>query len=294
MKPLNIAVACHTILSSLTVAFGGEHYLSWDDSSQEFRDASIHYVEKLLAEPEATPEKLHAAWSESMLASGWEFGEDYNLEAKLHPNLVEYSELSDLQKAKDHALAALVNHLRDIPDPSTFLELSGEVITLRKQVMSLREQLEQRQHQEVKEIQEKTGIAIQYIGMKSMWSDRIYGTGLTFTPTQRRVVPVAIAEKLLKHPEFRKVVKNNVAPGELQAVDVDVKLQSEKVDEEKTKDEQEQNKIYDEIETISRMNTKAVLKYVRENYDQKLDEGLGLKALREEAVSLIHRFGVVG
>lgn len=294
MKPLNIAIACHAILSALTVASGGEEYLPWDDTAQETRDTTVAYVEKLLTETESTPEKLHTAWSESMVANGWQFGDNFNEEAKLHPNLVPYSDLSDLQKSKDHALSALVNHLRDLPDPTTFLELSGEVITLRKRQEDYLEKLALREQQEVQELQEKTGVAIQYIGIKPMFVDGLYGSGLTFTPTQRRVVPVSVAEKLLKHPEFRKVVKNNVRVGELQVVDADVNQEAAKALIKKEKTDEEQNKLFDELEVVNRMNTKGVLKYARENYDMKLDETLGLPKLREEVASLIHRFGVVG
>lgn len=294
MKPLNIAIACFVAMSASSIAFGGEPSLGWDDTPEYKRESSIALVEKILANPEATPESFHTDWVAKMIADGWKFDQLYDETLKTHPQLVLYADLSQEQRTNDHITFAMVNHLRDLPDPTTFLELSAEVIGMRKREAKYIEKLEQRQQQEIKEIQEKVGIAVQYIGMKAMFVDRLYGTGLTFTPTQRRVVPVSVAEKLLKHPEFRKVVTNNVGLGELQVVDADVKQETQKQQKEQTQKTEEENKIFDEIETINRMNTKAVLKYVRENYDQKLDESLGLKGIREEAINLIHRFGLVG
>jgi hypothetical protein len=59
----------------------------------------------------ATPEQLHASWSELKRSEGWVYGPVKDFEAKTHPCLVPYAELPDAQRAKDVLFGAVVRAL---------------------------------------------------------------------------------------------------------------------------------------------------------------------------------------
>lgn len=81
----------------------------WDTAPTWQRESAVEGVRKALAG--ATAEGLHQSWCESKVKDGWNFGPVKDAEAKTHPCLVQYSELPEGQKAKDHLFGAIVNAL---------------------------------------------------------------------------------------------------------------------------------------------------------------------------------------
>lgn len=59
----------------------------------------------------ATPEQQHQAWREAREADGWVHGPVKDPVAKTHPCLVAYSQLPEMQKAKDALFGAIVRSL---------------------------------------------------------------------------------------------------------------------------------------------------------------------------------------
>lgn len=54
-----------------------------------------------------SPEELHGSWMQAYFAMGWVYGEKYDREAKVHPDLVPYAELGQLKQDKDAVFVAL-------------------------------------------------------------------------------------------------------------------------------------------------------------------------------------------
>lgn len=54
-----------------------------------------------------SPEKLHGCWMLSYITMGWKYGEKYNREKKIHPDLVPYAELEQREQDKDAVFVAL-------------------------------------------------------------------------------------------------------------------------------------------------------------------------------------------
>ena len=54
-----------------------------------------------------TPEKLHRDWMQAYIEMGWVHGENYDREAKVHPDLVPYAQLGQLERDKDAVFVAL-------------------------------------------------------------------------------------------------------------------------------------------------------------------------------------------
>jgi uncharacterized protein YfiM (DUF2279 family) len=71
-----------------------------EPDAQDLRSNRIG-VESILANPEAGPEAQHELWMQTRLADGWKWGPVKDKEAKLHPDLVPYDQLPDVEQRKD-------------------------------------------------------------------------------------------------------------------------------------------------------------------------------------------------
>ena len=61
-------------------------------------------------------------------------------------------------------------------------------------------------HQE-QDMNQSTDVAVTYTGTDDPYKDRIYRSGLTFTPGQTRVMPAPLAARFLRHSDVFKVGK---------------------------------------------------------------------------------------
>lgn len=58
-------------------------------------------TEWVLNNPLATAEDNHKCWMETKAKLGWKYGEVLDVEKKTHPDMVEYSKLSEIERRKD-------------------------------------------------------------------------------------------------------------------------------------------------------------------------------------------------
>jgi RyR domain-containing protein len=108
-----IARVCHEANRAFAVATGESLetlHPSWDDAPGEIRESSRIGVQTALNG--ATPEKLHESWMSSKYAAGWVYGPVRNNTAKIHPCLVPYDDLPEVQRRKDALFSAIVNALK--------------------------------------------------------------------------------------------------------------------------------------------------------------------------------------
>lgn len=75
----------------------------WQKNSA--RDGVIFHI----LNPEATPENSHENWLKGKIADGWVYGPVKDVEKKIHPCMVPYSDLPAHQQAKDHLFRAIVH-----------------------------------------------------------------------------------------------------------------------------------------------------------------------------------------
>ena len=107
-----IAELAHELNRAWCDITGESDKLSWSESSQEIRDATIHGVKKILeSHYQPTPEQMWNEWKQYKLKAGWSKG-CYSVENKTHPNLVEeYEELSEIDRMKDRIFITSVSIL---------------------------------------------------------------------------------------------------------------------------------------------------------------------------------------
>ena len=56
-----------------------------------------------------SPEENHECWIQYRKESGWVYGEKYNEEYKTHPDMIDYSELSEAAKAKNDIFLSIID-----------------------------------------------------------------------------------------------------------------------------------------------------------------------------------------
>ena len=80
----------------------------WGKREQDFRDQFLQVIERQCGpQRSSSPEELHGSWMQAYLAMGWVYGEKYDRENRVHPDLVPYAELGKLEQDKDAVFVAL-------------------------------------------------------------------------------------------------------------------------------------------------------------------------------------------
>ena len=100
-KIRKIAELCHTMNKIFCETIGDESHAEWQDTSIVIRESAISGVKYKLKNPQATSRQMHSNWSNDKVSAGYRYGDKKCDIAKTHPNLVEYSKLSNNEKYKD-------------------------------------------------------------------------------------------------------------------------------------------------------------------------------------------------
>ncbi len=80
----------------------------WAEREQLFRDQFLEVIERQCGEQRSrSPEELHGSWMQSYFSMGWVYGKEYNREKRVHPDLVPYDDLGQLERDKDSVFVAL-------------------------------------------------------------------------------------------------------------------------------------------------------------------------------------------
>ncbi len=74
-----------------------------------------------------SPEENHECWIQYRKDTGWVYGEKYNEEAKTHPDMIDYSELSEVAKAKNDIFLSIVDVFYPAAEYDTFGDDDNEV-----------------------------------------------------------------------------------------------------------------------------------------------------------------------
>lgn len=111
LTELDVAMACHEANRALCRAQSDLSQPSWTDAPAWQRDSALMGVRMHLDNPESTPADSHESWLAQKISDGWVYGRDKDADAKTHPCIVPYSELSAEQQSKDYLFRAVVHGL---------------------------------------------------------------------------------------------------------------------------------------------------------------------------------------
>lgn len=74
----------------------------WEDREESFRAQFLKVIDLQCGEHRScSPEELHGSWMQAYFAMGWVYGSVYSRENKVHPDLVPYASLGQLERDKD-------------------------------------------------------------------------------------------------------------------------------------------------------------------------------------------------
>lgn len=107
----HIARVCHEANRAWCEANGDDSQRAWADAEDWQRESAINGVKFALANPDAAPSAQHNAWMQAKLDDGWTHGTVKDAEAKTHPCIVPYSDLPEVERAKDALFLATVRAL---------------------------------------------------------------------------------------------------------------------------------------------------------------------------------------
>ena len=80
----------------------------WLEREQDFMEQFRDVIERQCGEQRSvSPEELHGSWMQAYLTMGWVYGDTYDREKRIHPDLVPYSQLGQLERDKDAVFVAL-------------------------------------------------------------------------------------------------------------------------------------------------------------------------------------------
>ena len=82
--------------------------VEWSEREDDFKAQFLNVIERQCGEQRSkSPEELHGSWMQSYITMGWVYGDEYNREKKIHPDLVPYADLGQLERDKDAVFVAL-------------------------------------------------------------------------------------------------------------------------------------------------------------------------------------------
>ena len=82
--------------------------LFWTQREQDFKDQFLKVIERQCSDSRShSPEELHGSWMQAYLSMGWVYGEKYDHDKRIHPDLVPYAQLGQLERDKDAVFIAL-------------------------------------------------------------------------------------------------------------------------------------------------------------------------------------------
>lgn len=82
--------------------------VEWKDREQPFRDQFLMVIERQCGDQRCkSPQELHSSWMQAYFTMGWKYGEKYDRENKIHPDLVPYDDLGQLERDKDAVFISL-------------------------------------------------------------------------------------------------------------------------------------------------------------------------------------------
>ena len=80
----------------------------WDEREEPFKEQFRRVIDRQCNEQRSrSPEELHGSWMQAYFTMGWIYGPEYDREKKIHPDLVPYADLNQLERDKDAVFVAL-------------------------------------------------------------------------------------------------------------------------------------------------------------------------------------------
>lgn len=140
-------------------------------------------------------------------------------------------------------------------------------------------------------------VAVTYTGTDDPFKDRIYRSGLTFTPGQTRMLPEPLAVRFLQHQDVfkrgdaAKPADTDPDGQEQKAVD-DTQRQLEAAETLEDTQRQQENARFDMLDSIESMDRAALISWADQHYQQKIPGNVSVAKARDMARGFIDQYGM--
>lgn len=82
--------------------------VQWSEREDAFKTQFLDVIERQCGDQRSkSPEELRGSWMQAYLTMGWVYGEVYDRMNRIHPDLVPYALLGQLERDKDAVFVAL-------------------------------------------------------------------------------------------------------------------------------------------------------------------------------------------
>lgn len=82
--------------------------VTWSEREETFQAQFLEVINRQCGPLRSkSPEELHGSWMQAYYSMGWVYGEKYDREKRIHPDLVPYADLGQLERDKDAVFIAL-------------------------------------------------------------------------------------------------------------------------------------------------------------------------------------------
>lgn len=111
MNNEQIAKVCHAAHNEYCQQLGQDG-IEWEDKSKEHQQTVIDSVDKIRKGVITSPVQAHQNFVDRKRSDGWEYGDEYSVEDKINPRLVDFDHLSPQDRNKEIMFFSIVMTLR--------------------------------------------------------------------------------------------------------------------------------------------------------------------------------------
>lgn len=102
-----VASIAHEVNRALCLGLGDTSQPTWAEATPEQQENMVRAVTLYMEYPSTTPTDAHIAWRARKEAEGWTWGAVRSPDAKRHPRLRPWHDLSEIEQAKYHVCRAV-------------------------------------------------------------------------------------------------------------------------------------------------------------------------------------------
>ncbi len=112
MDDLTIARVCHEANRAWCIENGDEKQPMWESAPGWQIRSAVDGVRFHRLNPEAEDSDSHVEWMAEKVRAGWVYGHVKDVEAKIHPCLLPFDQLPEVDQKKDALFRAIVHALK--------------------------------------------------------------------------------------------------------------------------------------------------------------------------------------
>ena len=109
-----VAKICHAANRAYCKSIGDFSIKNWEETEQHVKDSIKDGIKNIIERSITNPKESHESWlAFKIKEGGWKYGPIKNIEKKIHPCFMEYSQLPEEHRIKNEIFFSIVTTLRN-------------------------------------------------------------------------------------------------------------------------------------------------------------------------------------